>query len=197
MSIARGSSSPPTPSHLRSATNARMTKPQKTTMCRTPRPIQPHPMPSIPCHITVAPLLLAHALHHHVMLVHYLPRHVPHELQVLVAPCPSSCEFSWRELAFAQAGLVDLEHHARVRRDDSPVLAGVVQAIEDVARKIDARRLLLVGSHDPPRRKCRVRAEQHLVPRAAVRLPVLERLGVDRARLPLLQRVAGALRQTP
>ena len=55
---------------------------------------------------------------------------------------------------------------------------------------------LVVGAHDDPRREYSVGAREHLVARVAVLLPVLDRLIVDGAELPLLERVVVALGQS-
>src|SRR5258708_13263296 len=58
------------------------------------------------------------------------------------------------------------------------------------------RRVLVVGADDMPRRERIVAAGEHRVARPAVVLPMLDRRLVDRADLPLLERIRAAVLQT-
>src|SRR6266436_3727217 len=57
------------------------------------------------------------------------------------------------------------------------------------------RRVLVVGTDDVPRRERVVAAREHRVARPAVVLPMRDRGLVDRADLPLLERIGAALLQ--
>ncbi|MNZ96418.1 hypothetical protein D3C78_1156100 [compost metagenome] len=70
-----------------------------------------------------------------------------------------------------------------------------MQPVEQILDEIEPRQALVVGAHQRPRRRRRMRARQHLVAGLAVGLPLLERLVVDRAGFPLLERIRLALRQ--
>src|SRR5579883_1563264 len=68
---------------------------------------------------------------------------------------------------------------------------------QEVADYVEPRQMLVVGVNHRPRRLRRMRAREHEIAPMAVLGPELRRLGVDRAQLPLLQRILAALLEPP
>src|ERR1700747_3409889 len=97
--------------------------------------------------------------------------------------------------ATGQRFLAEGEDDGGVRDEETLAPAFVIEAQQQVADEVEARSMLVVGADHRPWRKRHVRAAEHLVPRLAVLRPELRRLHVDRAQLPLLQRVAAAIAQ--
>ena len=102
-------------------------------------------------------------------------------------------ELGWQKNAILAAGRTDQGVHAS---GQVVVFVPVFQVREQVLDHAEPGELLVVGAYHCPRRHRAMRAREHVVARCAVIAPVLLRHGVDRAHLPLLERIAAARGQT-
>src|SRR5207302_5385885 len=97
----------------------------------------------------------------------------------------------------AEQGLAEFARYAWIGAGELALGARERNARQDVANDVQPRLVLVVGAHQYPRRMLLMGAQQHAVARPAVIAPVSLRRFVDRADLPLLERIAAARTQSP
>src|SRR5579862_776823 len=89
-------------------------------------------------------------------------------------------------------GLAPRKHNGGVRLCELLRLPLVVETCQQIADQFEARDFLLVAADNPPWHFRVARAPEHVIARLAVRLPLLQRLGIDRRELPLRERILRA-----
>jgi hypothetical protein len=90
---------------------------------------------------------------------------------------------------FADGLPVEAENNIGIWEVGVAILSLEFEPGQQVSDQIDPSQRFVVSPDDCPRRDHRVGASQHLVARSAVVIPMLDRDGVDGARLPLRQRI--------